>query len=422
MEDMIRTSILMGIIYSFYFFFLRRETFFQLNRFYLLLGTLTSLLIPFLPTIQIINEPSTGIVRLMEGVTIRANLTDTLHENTPGLINPVIIFYLGGVSWFSLRFITSLAKMGYLYLRFPKTTVNGLKTVVIKGDQTPFTFFNILFTGENDLEVNTINGILAHEMVHIDRWHSLDLILMELVCIVQWFNPFGWLLRAALKIEHEYEADDQVMKKGYSKLAYQKLLFERTTGIHAFALANNFNFSLLRKRIEMMSKNKSKDRVRFKYLLVLPLIVGISLFMMTEGTKASEPNDSIYYKVDVMPEYPGGIEAVRMFIAEHLEYPEVAKKLGLEGRVFVQFVVEKDGSVQNVELVASRIRVKGQEKEFQYKMDEERQPSEYDEGIMALENEALRVTRTIPDFTSPGMQKGKPVKVQYTFPMQFSME
>ena len=136
----------MGIIYSFYFFFLRRETFFQLNRFYLLLGTLTSLLIPFLPTIQIINEPSTGIVRLMEGVTIRANLTDTLHENTPGLINPVIIFYLGGVSWFSLRFITSLAKMGYLYLRFPKTTVNGLKTVVIKGDQTPFTFFNILFS------------------------------------------------------------------------------------------------------------------------------------------------------------------------------------------------------------------------------------------------------------------------------------
>lgn len=419
---LLKSGIIISVFYLFYVLFIKRETFFQLNRFYLLATLIFALILPLLPVIHY-KESSTIVSYFIGGVSITENLEGIKNSKYTGLINPLSIIYLGGVSWFTVRFISSLGRLLFIYRRFPKTTVNGLKAVIMNGDLAPFTFFNILFITETDLNRNEQNGIIEHELTHVRQYHSLDLFILELGCIIQWFNPFIWLYKVALKTEHEYTADEQVVKEGYNKLAYQELLFEKTMGVTALGLTNNFNFSLLKNRIKMMTKNRSKANARLKYLLSIPMILLVLTFSMVDCSIASSPDDTVYDEVDVMPEYPGGIQEVRKYIAQNLTYPEIAAEQGVAGRIFVQFTVYENGSVQDVIIMRSDINTKVGDEivVVGYERGEAKNASSQKEEIIALENEAVRVVKTIPDFT-PGLKDGKPVKVRFTFPIQFALQ
>lgn len=290
---------------------------------------------------------------------------------------------------------------------------------------------------------------MAHEQAHIRMRHTWDLLFTELFLWLQWFNPAAWLLRQELQALHEFEADAAVVGMGYDSKEYKLLLIEKAVGSSRYTLANSFNHSSLINRITMMQKRKSNPWARMKYAFVLPVattamaafarpeisrqmaeissakITDLSRMVQTAAVERAEPepsvapepaatapmseivvvgyrnrpsavadDDKIYTSVEVMPEFPGGQAELLKFLAKGMKYPEAAIRDGKQGRVIVSFVVEKDGSISNIEVV---------------------KPLDPD-----LDAEAIRVTATMPRWT-PGFQNDKAVRVRYTIPVTFGL-
>lgn len=141
---------------------------------------------------------------------------------------------------------------------------------------TPFTFFNILFTGKEILNEEAMETLIVHEQYHKDQWHSVDAVLLEIVTVFFWFNPAVWLFRKEIRTEHEYMADNQVLNRGYDSLEYQQLLFQTTTGI-SLKLGNHFSEKTnLKKRIMMMNQTKMKTRKSYvRALLFVPIMCSV---------------------------------------------------------------------------------------------------------------------------------------------------
>lgn len=332
------------------------------------------------------------------------------------------IIYISGAVFFCLRFLSSLARIHYLYFRFPKYEFVGFKAVVLDSNQSPFTFFNILFISRNDYEKETIDEMIVHEMAHKEAYHSFDILLLELMTIIQWFNPFIWMFRYSLKAEHEFAADNKVLYEGFDRVKYQKLLFEKSLGITAIALTNHFNYSLLKKRLKMMTNKKSLGFARFKYILSIPLLLAVIMLLTINFNSYGQKNKVYTEGVDVMATYRGGdISGVRKFIAENLTYPEVAAKSKVTARIFVQFVVDKKGKVTDVEV--KRRDISGyQDKEVVVVGYEPDKNAEINpEALKALEDEAVRVIKLLDGFT-PAQKDGKNVATEYTFPIVFTLE
>ena len=141
----------------------------------------------------------------------------------------------------------------------------------MKKDLAPFSFFNIIFVNKSNTSDDDFRNIISHEMIHIRQYHSIDLIIMELLSIFQWFNPFVWPYKKSLKETHEYLADNAVIAQGCNAAKYQLLIFEQHVGVKLFEFENNFNHSQIKRRITMITKRKSKRWAKFKVLLILPV-------------------------------------------------------------------------------------------------------------------------------------------------------
>ena len=272
-----------------------------------------------------------------------------------------------------------------------------------------------------DLNDNS-NEVVLHEMAHRRQLHSIDIVFMEMIIILQWFNPFVWLWQSALKSQHEYSADKYVLDKGHDLIGYQHLLFERAVGFSPLGLINHFNHSLLKKRIMMMTKNKSKAWHKLQYWISIPLMLITAMLFIIQPDASAQESDVLFHdQVEQMPEYPGGIPAIRKHIAENIIYPEQAKASKVSAKIFVSFVVDEKGKVTRVKIertnllenVSGEIVVVAYEPEGETKVDKE--------AVVSLEEEAIRVVNTLDDF-EPGMKDGKYVKVQYTFPIQFVLD
>ncbi|MBN1950083.1 MAG: M56 family metallopeptidase [Bacteroidales bacterium] len=415
------TSLMIGVFYLFYFLILRKEPHFQLNRFYLLTTMFLSFLLPLIPEIPLNNTRLAAAVILPEtGVT--ASSPEMAPTKTLDLISPWMIIYLTGVTWFFLRYLINLLKITYLFRRFPKTTVNGLRTVVMNGDRSPFTFFNILFIAESDLKGNKSAEIIEHEMAHVRQYHTLDCLVTELAVIFLWFNPFIWFFSNALKTGHEYAADRRVLNEGYNVVSYQNLLLARTLGVEMINLANHLNYSILKNRLVMMTNNKSKRLSGLRYALVLPLLFLVLACTLADGRKSLVQDDKVYDEVELMPEFPGGMMALRQHLAQNLIYPDLAMNSGVTGKVYIQFVVNKKGAVQDAVVLRSDINeTKENEIVVVGYTPEKLAGASQKDAIRSLEQEAIRVINTLPDF-KPGSNKGKPVMVRYTIPIQFSLQ
>jgi hypothetical protein len=146
-----------------------------------------------------------------------------------------------------------------------------MKIVSVDKEFSPFSFLNVVFINERKITEGNLQRILAHERVHIRQHHSLDILLMELVIVLQWFNPFVWPYKKSLQETHEYLADEGVIAQGFSVTMYQLLVFEQHVGTKLFEFANNFKQSQIKRRLTMMSKIKSRNAARLKLFLVLPL-------------------------------------------------------------------------------------------------------------------------------------------------------
>lgn len=446
----IKVAICLVAFYLFYKLLLSRDTFHAFNRATLLLLMLLSLVLPFVSLS--IDEPTVvnnGMVQVEQLLVAGVTGEDTQPASLT-LVQVLFMVYMVGVVVSVGREIVSLAGLYKLISgRDHVTTDDGIRIIVIDGDMAPFSWFNNIVISRSDYESGR-REILIHEMAHISHHHSLDILLCNVLLIFQWFNPAVWLLRRELRNIHEYEADEAVLASGANAAEYQLLLIRKAVGERLFSMANNLNHNSLKKRITMMLTKRSNPWNRVKVLLTVPVAaVAVVAFatpkaeslsreiehesdaivssvvkstsdkaaLVAQGKTSGEEtvnamgraddtfiandiqrmtstDDDVYEVVEKMPAFPGGIAELMKYLSSNIKYPVEAHKAGIQGRVVVSFVVNKDGTVKDAKIVRS-----------------------VDKSIDA---EALRVISAMPKW-QPGYQDGKAVSVRYTLPVTFRL-
>ncbi len=442
LQYLIQSSVCLAAFYLVYRLFLRGETFFRLNRFYLLFASVGSMLIPlFRPDLYVI-KPIQSLAYLLDPVIITPEKIGVAASSPQfNWAGPAVVVYLAGLIVFGILFISRLVFFLFLIRRNEHVRKHDLNLVVVGKSCAPFSFLNFIFVDhETDGSVD-LNTILQHEKEHIRQFHTADLILLEIVRIVLWFNPFAWMILHSLKSEHEYLADEGVIQSGIGSEDYSTILVSRTIGKPMFAISNNFNVSLLKKRIIMMTKTRSRKLAKLKVFFALPVIFSILFFFpagsvnllngqnpggsgtasMGQQKKTDSPKesvksandqggnektssapvskqgdkDNVFTVVEKMPSYPGGIDKMIQFLSMNIKYPEDAKAKGIEGTVFVTFIVKDDGTVSNVKIL------RGIDK--------------------SCDMEAIRVVKMMPKWI-PGEQKGEKVNVAYSLPVKYKLD
>lgn len=322
------------------------------------------------------------------------------------------IIYIIGVGVMTLLFIIKLARLAIVIIRSPKKKMPGYTAVFTGKEHGSYSFFNYAFFPNENVNAE----IVRHEMSHIAHHHSADILFVELMMILQWFNPFIYLYKRELQSLHEYMADRDVVATGIDKQNYMMLILQQCTAVDFSNMSNNFSFILTKKRLKMITQNKKAKGVVIKALLTLPLFA-LLLFANCKSNENNTPKeekiaatetenassavattsqgeDEVYMSVEKTPEFPGGVNAMMDYLRGNLKYPESAKKNKQEGRVFIGFIVEKDGSVSNVKVLR---------------------------GVCEeLDSEAVRVVKSMPTWIA-GRDKGEPVRVQYTLPIVFKL-
>ena len=417
----------LGIIlfYALYKLICTRDTLFNSRRLILLL----SLILPFIiPLIDIREwmETRESLVMLTNfdySTTIPEIIVGTAGTE-PG--NQVFVIsewikniYIAGILALSVRLIVQAISLYMIILRTPEKTVNGIRIKCMKDKSGPFSFFNWIFLNPDNVQEEEMNEILTHEMAHVRQKHSIDVIISELVNICCWINPFAWLMKREVILNLEFLADRKVMDAGFATKSYQYHLLGLTYN-HKYGLSNNFNFSHLKQRIIMMNKKKTNGAGHIKYaLFAIPafaLLLAGNISCSSEATKTDdvkenaatekaneaevivqEPatKDEAFAVVEQMPEFPGGMKELMTYLKDNIKYPKAAQDKKVQGRVIVQFVVEKDGTPTEFNVVRS--------------VDPD------------LDAEALRVLGGMPKW-KPGMQKGQVVRVKYTVPVSFKLQ
>jgi len=234
-----------------------------------------------LPHSNSTQELNTGFP--IENSAIQAPVETTNNESYTGIVYLVLLVYFIGVAFFVVRLFMLFVWLFGIIKNNPVSIDKGFKIVQMQGDVPPFSFFRYVFVNINALSHNDLQKILAHEKVHIRQNHSFDLLLAHGISVLQWFNPFAWLLQKSVKTTHEYIADRKVVDQGYQLIDYQSLLLSQLISIRSVELVNNFNLISIKKRIAMMTKNKSGFSSKLKALVIIPFAL-ILFFVFSDMT------------------------------------------------------------------------------------------------------------------------------------------
>ena len=388
-------ALCLALLYLPFWGLLRKDTFFQFNRFVLLAITVLSFILPWINIPEITSQlaPSETISIQLEEINVMIS-GKVLSENISWKTILAIIYLSGAVTCLLYKMIDLVRLIrfiprGCLWVH----TENGIHIHCHAHDVVPFSWMNHIVISEKDYEENGQN-ILLHEQAHIACGHSWDILWLSFVEVLQWFNPFVWMLSKEIQDIHEYEADLTVLRKGINARDYQLLIIQKVVGSGSYTFANNFNHSSLKKRITMMIKEKSNPWARLKYLYILP-IAAICMIACTQSAKSTASDYITYEAVEEKPEYPGGMGELSKLLSSNLKYPLKSQENGVQGEVLVQFVVNKEGNVEEVTVF---------------------------KGVDPyLDAEALRVIKMMPKW-KPGKHEGKEVNVKCTIPVGFRLQ
>ncbi|WP_298494126.1 M56 family metallopeptidase [uncultured Algibacter sp.] len=285
--------------------FLKKETFFNWNRVYLLVTALFSLIIPFIKISSFKHIISQDyVIKLPEIIIGNNNPTEiTPIELSPILLNNStswsweLLFYFGAIIA-TLLFIFKLVKLLFLFYRNPKQKVSNFLIISLLKSNMAFSFFNFIFLGDN-LSSDEREAILKHEMVHVKEKHTLDLLFFELLRILFWFNPLVYMYQNRMMTLHEFIADDEAVKNHSKKHYYQNLLSQVFETKNITFINPFFKKSLIKKRIIMLQKSKSKQINLFKYALLIPLVFGMLIYTSCiEATNVKKDGVSITKDID----------------------------------------------------------------------------------------------------------------------------
>ena len=569
----LKVATLIAAFYLFYQLLLARDTTHVLNRAVLLSGIVLSAVLPLcIITFHRTVVVDSGIQPVTDGLAIddvtSLPVAEALEQTfdwsmllAVALLAGTVIRLLSVIQ--SYRKLKGLMRCGEMH-----TQPTGTRLCVVDAPIAPFSWMQTIVLSRADwtagvLACNTrcsmrayspaLSPILVHEEAHVRHRHSYDVVVVEVLTALQWFNPVVWFLRQELRTLHEYEADASVLSRGFDESQYIHLLMQKATGIQACALANGINTHRTKKRILMMLKPKSNRKVWLKALYVVPVtLVSLALTaktvvdyktampednlvteeliqynskmsdaefvnyvkqqqaaglkqsdlvqsMLNEGngisrarilhlngvygsekgnlfivdgkevsrgdfneikpeaiasvtvmdvgpakkvygekgrygativeTKhaatdaAPKEEDRVFDICEQMPSFPGGDAKLMEFIARNIKYPKVATENGVQGRVMVKFIVEKDGSLSNLKVLDNpKSSPLNMVVVTAYMPDKERQDAEaHNAGLQAIRDEALRVVKAMPRWT-PGRQNGKVVRCYFVIPVTYRLQ
>lgn len=413
------------LFYALYKLVCTRDTFFRSRRFILIVSLVLPFILPFIDVREWLESRDRMIMlthfdysAVLPEIVVGSEVAET-GSRVFVLSEWIGYLYLAGVVVLLVRLVVQAFSLYRLIVRMPEKEINGVRVKCLNDPSGPFSFFGWIFMNPAAVKEDEISEILTHEMAHVKQHHSVDVFLAEMVSICCWMNPFAWLLKREVRLNLEFLADRKVMEAGFATKSYQYHLLGLAYN-HKYGLSNNFNFSHLKQRIIMMNKKKSNDAGHIKYaLFVLPafaLLVAGNISCSQDASQTEDakeevvapvspeakeaPADStakeeVFMVAEQMPEYPGGMKEMLKFLQENVKYPENAMKNNVQGRVIVQFVVEKDGTPTEFKVLRS--------------VDPD------------LDAEALRVMKAMPKW-KPGMQKGQVVRVKFTVPVSFKLQ
>lgn len=349
---LLKVNLILVAFYAFYWVFLRKNTFFQTNRLYLLLSVVVSFLMPLTkirhnytfsqPLPVTLNELPTESVK---EVAYQPLLSTQASAFTFTWMDVLSAIYMAGVVAFSIRFIVALVKI-YFLLRNSEPidkseTRSGREYWLLRTNKafSSYSFFNFLILNKDDIFYNR-NIITDHEEVHISQGHSWDIFFIEISQIFCWFNPVLLLYKKSLTRLHEFIADSIV--EGDEKVPYAEFLFAYNFRTNASPLGNDFfKDSLLKERIQMMMKRRSPLWVISKYIFIVPLVVCMGYFVVAQDVRRIQD-------AELLPaEFKGGLRSFEDYFAKHFHYPEGER---LEGDIYASFVVNKDGELTEMSI------------------------------------------------------------------------
>lgn len=404
------TQICLALFWIFYRSVLARRKTLTLNRYFLLTSVALSFLIPALSIP--VAEPY-GIMFEAADPSIET-VTPQEEVSSPSSFD-------WGKALLLIQLIGSTAVLSFLVagiLRLRRIThhatpiQNGkIRIYSLQAPDLAFSLFNRIYLSTADRDETTLRQIVAHETAHIHFHHSRDI---ALICVLQtlfWWNPFVWLWRRSLREVHEFQADDFVLNNGSDAQQYITLMLNLNgLKVKYPEFANGFCNSLTKKRLTMITQNRSKW-ARYRVLWSLPLIGALMLcFSFTEQPKTSEATEITEQKetdalsntqspqhqdFDVPPQFPGGQEALIKWMTDTFKYPKEAQKKKLSGTVLCRFVIKTDGSVDDITIVESPDAI--------------------------LSKVVLETMQNMPKW-KPAMKNNQPVDCTFVFPCRFSQE
>ncbi len=287
----IESGISVSFFYIFYELFLKRDTWFRFNRYFLLFGIVFSFILPLLDfsaSSLMVNSQNQFEFNEYLSLGSTVNSLEEITVRSVSKPNYIFLLYLlvGGI--FFTRFIYQLFNIIKIAKAYEIIKYKNYNLVLMNNDSSPFSFFNFIFMNKDDYGSpdsyrDGSNELLMHEIIHVKQKHSFDVILLEFILVLQWFNPFIYRYRLAFKEIHEYLADRGVLMGNSDKIAYQKLILDQIEKSFSLNLASQFNYSLTKNRIKMMTRINSSKIATFKTLLVLPL-VAVLLMAFTINT------------------------------------------------------------------------------------------------------------------------------------------
>ncbi|WP_296142635.1 M56 family metallopeptidase [uncultured Flavobacterium sp.] len=414
---LIKSSLCLILLLGVYKFFLEKEKISVFNRFYLLGSLIISFAIPFvkfeLQQDFVQHNLLPDAIQTIQGNTIIINQ----KSNSFSII--LWTFYAIITTLFVIRFGKNIYEFISKIKANPKERFEISTLVLIEEKILPHTFLNYIFINRNDYENRKIEGeLFVHELTHVRQKHTLDILFIEILKTIFWFNPILIFYKKAIQLNHEFLADEKVVKSYNNVPFYQNLLLEKASWNSNFYLASNLNFLVTKKRLIMMTKTTSKSRALLKKLSVLPVLAGLVFIScsqnstekmsdekivastwesakalssektVTNANEAIEVAEVDQRDVPTSPQFPGGMEAFYKFVAKEFKMP---KGFSGKDKVILTFVVKADGNLEGIKVIK-------------------------DAGFGTGE-EAVRIMKKSPKW-NPGLKDGKPVRIQYHLPIQ----
>ncbi|MFD2601785.1 M56 family metallopeptidase [Flavobacterium suzhouense] len=298
-DFLIKSTVAMGILLALYHLLFEREKMHRFNRFYLLGALVFSLALPFITVITYVQEvPQANTIietsqLVMSPEVPYSTAKGTIYKPITNCI-PYLAWSVYGVITFllAIRFIKNVLSFFRKAKDNPTINIEGAKLVLLDEKILPHTFLNYIFINREEYETNSIeNELYTHELTHVKQKHTLDILFIEALKTIFWFNPLLYFYKKAIQLNHEFLADEKVIDTTANTVYYQNLLLEKANVGTTFSMASNLTFSLTKKRFIMMTKTTSSIKAGLLKLAIAPVITVMMMLLCTETIAQEKISD-----------------------------------------------------------------------------------------------------------------------------------